>query len=118
MPSASASLTQRMWCNGAGPMSGRSAARFFAIGGWQTEANAFAVVFKVSAMGWEILRDTPGCRPAPYLASRGMQWIQRVTDEGLDDAGLKDYIVDSYRIVGSGLTKKLQRELGLIGPDR
>jgi predicted DNA-binding protein (MmcQ/YjbR family) len=92
--------------------------KVFAIGGWQTEGNAFAVVFKVSAMGWEILRDTPGCRPAPYLASRGMQWIQRVTDEGLDDAGLKDYIVDSYRIVGSGLTKKLQRELGLIGPDR
>src|SRR5437868_1011837 len=34
------------------------------------------VTFKVSDIAYEILKDQPGLRPAPYLASRGMKWIQ------------------------------------------
>lgn len=89
-------------------------AKVFAIGGWQDEGEALFVTFKTSEMSYELLKDTPGCRPAPYLASRGMKWIQRTSDEALDDDGLKDYIAASYRLVAKGLTKKMQRELGLV----
>lgn len=88
--------------------------KVFAIGGWQDDDEALHVTFKCSEMSYELLKDTPGCRPAPYLASRGMKWIQRTSDEALDDDGLKDYIAESYRLVARGLTKKVQRELGLV----
>jgi predicted DNA-binding protein (MmcQ/YjbR family) len=67
--------------------------------------------FKVTPMSFELLRQQKGCRPAPYLASRGMLWIQRITDEELDDAGLKIYLKESYRLVFQGLPKKLQNQL-------
>jgi predicted DNA-binding protein (MmcQ/YjbR family) len=88
--------------------------KVFAIGGWQDDDEALHVTFKCSEMSYELLKHTPGCRPAPYLASRGMKWIQRTSDEALDDDGLKDYIAESYRLVARGLTKKVQRELGLV----
>lgn len=52
-------------------------------------------------------------RPAPYLASRGMKWIQHYTAPGLDDNGLQAYIAESHKIVAAGLTRKLQRQLGV-----
>lgn len=70
--------------------------------------------FKVSAMSYEIMKDQPGLIPAPYLASRGMSWIQRVSDETLSDDELRTYLEGSYRLVGSGLSKKKQKELGLL----
>jgi predicted DNA-binding protein (MmcQ/YjbR family) len=88
--------------------------KVFAIGGWQDDDEALHVTFKCSEMSYELLKEAPGCRPAPYLASRGMKWIQRTSDEALDDDGLKDYIAESYRLVARGLTKKVQRELGLV----
>ncbi len=88
--------------------------KVFAIGGWQDDDEALHVTFKCSEMSYELLKDTPGCRPAPYLASRGMKWLQRTSDEALNDDGLKDYIAESYRLVARGLTKKVQRELGLV----
>ena len=72
--------------------------------------------FKVSDVSFEILQEQDGLRPAPYLASRGMSWIQHYNQPGLDDDGLKTYIAESHRIVASGLTKKLQRELGFLPP--
>jgi len=86
--------------------------KVFAVAGW-SKGNDFAVTFKVSELAYEILREQPGLRPAPYLASRGMKWIQHYANPGLDDNGLQDYIAESHRIVASGLTKKLQRELGV-----
>lgn len=87
--------------------------KVFAIAG---EAEGFRVSFKVSELAFDILREQPGCQPAPYLASRGMKWIQRFSDEAMDDAALKDYLRESYRLVSLGLTKKAQRELGLNQP--
>lgn len=72
-----------------------------------------AVTFKVSDIAYEILREQPGLRPAPYLASRGMKWIQHYAKPGLGDRELMHHLSESYRIVSLGLTKKLQRELGL-----
>ncbi len=87
--------------------------KVFAIGGWDEESPA--VTFKTSEIAYEILREQPGCRPAPYLASRGMKWIQNYAAPGLPDADLKDYIRQSHKIVAAGLTKKQRRELGLEG---
>lgn len=87
-------------------------AKVFAIGGWN-EGKGFCTTFKTSEIGFEMLRDARGCRPAPYLASRGMKWIQRTSAQSMSDVDLKDYIKQSYRIVSLGLTKKLQKELGL-----
>ena len=86
--------------------------KVFAIAGWGKD-DAFAVTFKVSELAYEILKEQPGLQPAPYLASRGMKWIQHYADPGLDDARLRDYIAESHKIVALGLTKKLQRELGV-----
>ncbi len=88
------------------------AGKVFAVGGW-AESEDLAVTFKVSALGFEVLREQAGLRPAPYLASRGMTWIQRVSDETMDDEELKSHIVDSHRLVALKLSKKIRLELGL-----
>ncbi|MEM0898731.1 MAG: MmcQ/YjbR family DNA-binding protein [Pseudomonadota bacterium] len=81
--------------------------------GWWTETEGLHVTFKVSPLAFDILRDQPGCMPAPYMASRGMKWIQRLSDESLDDDGLRDYIRESYRMAVQKLTKKVRAELEL-----
>ena len=89
------------------------AGKVFAIAGWQDEGEAPFITFKTSDISYDLLKEETGCRPAPYLASRGMKWIQRTSAESLDDDGLRDYIAESYRLVSLGLTKKRQKELGL-----
>jgi predicted DNA-binding protein (MmcQ/YjbR family) len=64
-------------------------------------------------MSYAMLKDQPGLRPAPYLASRGMTWIQRTSGESLDDDGLKAYLKESYRLASLNLTKAEQKKLGL-----
>ncbi len=73
-----------------------------------------AITFKVSAMSYDILKEQEGLRPAPYLASRGMTWIQRVSSETMDDAALRDYLRESHRLCGLALPKRVQVELGLV----
>jgi predicted DNA-binding protein (MmcQ/YjbR family) len=88
--------------------------KVFAIGGWDEGDGAeSAVTFKCSHLAYEILKEQPGCRPAPYLASRGMKWIQRQTDESMDDEALRDYLRESHRLVGLNLSKKVRAQLGL-----
>jgi predicted DNA-binding protein (MmcQ/YjbR family) len=69
--------------------------------------------FKVSDLAFEILKMQPGLRPAPYLASRGLKWIQHFEKPGLSDGDLKDYLRQSHRIIALGLSKKKRTELGL-----
>src|ERR1700758_1926949 len=64
--------------------------KVFAIGGWQDDEASFT--FKVSDISYEMLKEQPGLRPAPYLASRGMKWIQHFAKPGLSDGALRDYI--------------------------
>ena len=59
-------------------------AKVFAIGGWDEGREPF-VTFKCSEMAYDILKDQPGCRPAPYLASRGMKVIQRQPSRSMAD---------------------------------
>jgi predicted DNA-binding protein (MmcQ/YjbR family) len=86
--------------------------KVFAIGGWAEGNPAFT--FKVSELSFEILKEQPGLRPAPYLASRGLLWIQHYALPGLSDADLAGYLHESHRLVAGGLSKKKQRELGLL----
>ncbi len=86
--------------------------KVFAIAGW-SKGNALAVTFKCSETAYEILKEQPGLRPAPYLASRGLKWIQRLSDETMDDAALGDYLRASYKLAAKNLTKKQRSELGL-----
>ena len=74
------------------------------------------ITFKTSQMSFELLKDKPGIRPAPYLASRGLLWLQRYSAETLDDAALKDYLKESHRLAALNLPKRLQRELGFALP--
>jgi len=88
--------------------------KVFAIGGWQDDEPSFT--FKVSEISYEMLKGQPGLRPAPYLASRGMKWIQHFAKPGLSDGELRDYIRQSHGIVSRGLSNKRRIELGLGAP--
>ena len=85
--------------------------KVFAIGGWEDDAPSFT--FKVSDIAYELLKEQPGLRPAPYLASRGLKWIQHYAKPGLSDAALRDYIRQAHAIVAQGLSKKKRIALGL-----
>lgn len=85
--------------------------KVFVIGGWGDDYPA--ITFKTSEMGYEILKETKGYRPAPYLASRGMKWIQRFQETGEDARIIKDHIRHSYQLVAMGLSKKKRAELGI-----
>lgn len=87
--------------------------KVFAIAGWRDQPDFLAITFKVSPLSFDIMKDQPGLRPAPYLASRGFTWIQHHAAPGLNDEDLKQYIKESHRLVASGLSKKKQKELGL-----
>jgi predicted DNA-binding protein (MmcQ/YjbR family) len=86
--------------------------KVFAIAGW-SDGDGLAVTFKCSDIAYDVLKDQPGLRPAPYLASRGMKWIQRQTADTMDDEALKDYLRESRRLVVLKLSRKARSELGL-----
>ena len=88
--------------------------KVFAIGGWDDGGSR--ITFKTTKLAYEILKEQPGLRPAPYMAARGMTWIQHYAEPGLSDAGLEAYLRESHRIVSLGLPKTRQRELGLNLP--
>lgn len=87
--------------------------KVFAIGGWSSTKD-LAVTFKCSPQSYDILKEQPGLQPAPYLASRGMKWIQMTSEDtfGVDD--LKVYLQESHRLAAKNLTKKRQKELGFL----
>lgn len=85
--------------------------KVFAIGGWEkTDGPAFT--FKTHEMDFEILKTERGYRPAPYMASRGMKWIQ-MYDVGGNEDDLRYYLTESYRLVAGGLSKKKRAQLGI-----
>jgi predicted DNA-binding protein (MmcQ/YjbR family) len=90
---------------------GGAKGKMFAIG-WPEESGLL-VTFKVTPLAYDILKDQSGLRPAPYLASRGMTWIQRNSPESMDDAALKDYLRESHRLCAAALPKAVRKDLGL-----
>ncbi|MCR8826144.1 MmcQ/YjbR family DNA-binding protein [Pseudosulfitobacter koreensis] len=85
--------------------------KVFAICGWSDAAPAFK--FKVTDLAFEILSDMPGLRPAPYLASRGLKWIQNHGTPGLNDTELAQHIDASYDMIAAKLARKTRTALGL-----
>ena len=86
--------------------------KVFAIGGWSDDKSP-AFTFKVTDVDFHLLTNTEGFRPAPYMASRGMLWIQQTDNSPELDEELTFYLKDSHKLVSLGLTKKKQKELGL-----
>jgi predicted DNA-binding protein (MmcQ/YjbR family) len=86
--------------------------KVFAIGGW-AGGPVFGITFKTSEADYEWLRDLPGLRPAPYLASRGLKWIQRYADPGLSPEELQHSIAASYQLIVAELSRRKRAELGL-----
>ncbi|MBB3048494.1 putative DNA-binding protein (MmcQ/YjbR family) [Litorivivens lipolytica] len=86
--------------------------KVFAIGGW-SKSDSLAVTFKASEHNYEVLKDRSGFQPAPYLASRGMKWIQQTDTSSELEYELKYYIDESHRIVAMGLSKVKRKALGL-----
>ena len=64
-------------------------------------------------MSYDILKEQEGLRPAPYLASRGLTWIQRYDRPGLSDDKIQHYITEAHRIIVSGFSRRKRSELGL-----
>jgi predicted DNA-binding protein (MmcQ/YjbR family) len=85
--------------------------KVFVFGRWEEGQGRFS--FKVTDVSYEILKEMPGLRPAPYLASRGLKWIQHFAKPGLSGKELKDYFRQSHSLVAAGLSKKKRKELGL-----
>jgi predicted DNA-binding protein (MmcQ/YjbR family) len=86
--------------------------KVFAVASWD-QGKVDGITFKVSPMAYEVLKDQPGLRPAPYLASRGMTWIQRHEKAGLSTVELRKYLAASHRIISDALPKKTRTMLGL-----
>jgi predicted DNA-binding protein (MmcQ/YjbR family) len=80
--------------------------KVFAICGWHDQDAAFT--FKVGDVAFEVLGASQGIRPAPYLASRGMKWVQVFEPNAMSEASLHEHIEASYAMVVAKLTKKLR----------
>lgn len=85
--------------------------KVFAICGWNDGKDAFP--FKATDLAYQVLKDQPGIRPAPYLASRGMKWLQVYDERGMSDPPSRDQIVTSYEMVLAKLVKKKRADLEL-----
>jgi len=72
------------------------------------------IAFKCSELSFVILTAIEGIRQAPYFAKR--QWVSVGCSAELPETDLQGYITQSHQIVAKGLTKKLQRELGIEQP--
>jgi len=92
----------------------RVGGKIFAIGSENYGEPSYT--FKAGDISYELLKDQKGLRPAPYLASRGLKWIQHHAEPGLTDDELRGYIRLSYALVVQGLSKKKRAELGLGTP--
>lgn len=78
---------------------------------WEGPGPNAGITFKPSPLGYEVLSRQPGLRPAPYLASRGIRWVQRVSDESMSDAQLAEHLRESHRLVLAGLPRRLRDAL-------
>ncbi len=66
---------------------------------------------KVSDMGFELMTELPGIRPAPYFARAG--WVAISSDSPLSDEEVRAYIVEAHRLVAEKLSRKTRAALGL-----
>lgn len=65
--------------------------------------------FKASDNSFEILTQTEGIIPAPYLARA--KWVKLDRLDRLTDSELKGYLTRAHAMVTASLPKKIQRQL-------
>jgi predicted DNA-binding protein (MmcQ/YjbR family) len=71
----------------------------------------FSVCFKCSEIDFNDLCEREGIIPAPYLARN--KWVMVQKSAGLNKSEWEHFIAASYDLIKAGLSKKLQKELGL-----
>ena len=84
--------------------------KVFALFGLDAEGSG--LVFKVTEFTFDMLTEADDIAQAPYFAKR--QWVTVSAEADLPEEDLKIYILRSYRTIAASLTRKLQRELGII----
>lgn len=68
--------------------------------------------FKATDESFEILTRLEGIIPAPYLARA--KWVQLDKPQRLPANELKAYLTRAHGLVAANLSKKMQRDLGLL----
>ena len=68
--------------------------------------------FKASDIAFEMLPETGVARPSPYMTRA--KWLYVDDVKKLRPAELRQYIEQSHALVAKKLTRKAQRELGLV----
>lgn len=85
--------------------------RMFAVTHQKADGRV-SVSFKVDDARFLELTDQPYFIPAPYLARA--KWVQADDTSKVPIAELKSLLSRSHQLIAARLTKKAQRELGLI----
>ncbi|NVJ69659.1 MAG: MmcQ/YjbR family DNA-binding protein [Alphaproteobacteria bacterium] len=86
--------------------------KIFAICSHWGPVDRDCISFKCAEHSYQVLCELPGVVPAPYLARA--KWVQVQSNEALTDDDVKSYIEKAHALIAAKLTKKQQRELGLI----
>ena len=89
------------------------AGKMFAVIGVHDDKSPAGMSFKATEESFRILTELPGIIPAPYLARA--HWVSLDKPTRLARNELKAYLTRAHALVASGLTKKLQTEMGLTG---
>jgi predicted DNA-binding protein (MmcQ/YjbR family) len=66
---------------------------------------------KVSDLGFAMMTELPGVRPAPYFARAG--WVAIAPTSPLSGDEIRAYIVDAHRLISGKLSRKLRAQLEL-----
>ena len=69
------------------------------------------VWLKASELGFDMLTQLAGVRPAPYFARAS--WVAIGPDAPLSEHEVERYIAEAHRLVAAQLTRKARSELGL-----
>lgn len=72
----------------------------------------FGVSLKANDEDFELLTAKPNIEPAPYLARA--KWVRISGSNALNAKEWKHYIKQSYDLIKDKLTKKVQKELGIL----
>ena len=69
------------------------------------------LAFKVNDIAYEMLTETGGARPAPYMARA--KWVFLDDLSAMPDDDLEGYLREAHAIVADKLTRKQRAEIGL-----
>jgi predicted DNA-binding protein (MmcQ/YjbR family) len=86
--------------------------KMFSVLGGPPDGKERTLSFKATDESFEILTRLEGIIPAPYLARA--KWVYLDKPQRLPAKELKAYLTRAHALVASTLTKKAQKELGLL----